>query len=99
MLLPPTSGLLASMTDPLRKRPSTFSRNNNDVDTDSTVWTETPQEKLQRLADEQAGIKRKKGGKVEDDSEERARKRMRDEEIRRGVEKHNVGLHVHLGLV
>jgi len=91
MLLPPTSGLLASMTDPLRKRPSTFSRTNKDVDTDSTVWTETPQEKMQRLEDEKAGIKRKKGGKTEDDSEESARKRLRDEEIRRGVEKHNVG--------
>ena len=92
MLLPPTSGLLASMTDPLRKRPSTFSRNNQDVDPDSTVWTETPQEKLQRLADEQAGIKRKKGGKAEEDSEDRARKRIRDDEIRRGVEKHNASV-------
>lgn len=91
MLVPPSSGILSSV-DPLRKRPTTFSKNTHEVEIDSTVWTETPQEKAQRLADEVAGIKRKKNtrpGEGQGDGES-ARKRMRDEEIRASVDRHNV---------
>jgi hypothetical protein len=93
MLVPPSSGILASV-DPLRKRPTTFSRTTKEVDVDHSVWTETPQEKAQRLADEVAGIKRKKPGKeVRGDEEiDRERKRLRDEQIREGIDKHNVSV-------
>ena len=81
-------------TDPLRKRPTTFSRSNKDVEIDTTAWTETPADKAKRLADEAAGIRKKKGGAVYNAEEEEARlrKRARDEEIRRGVDKHTVSL-------
>ena len=93
MLVPPTSGVLASV-DPLRKRPTTFSRSAAPVDTDNTVWTETPVEKAQRIADEVAGIKRKRLPKVGDgpDEEELAARRARDRQIRDGVEQHSVSL-------
>lgn len=91
MLVPPTSGILASAVDPLRKRPTTFSRNTQEVEIDSTVWTETPLEKAQRLADEVAGIKRKKPSTSgQGGGHESGRKRMRDEEIRASVDRHNV---------
>ena len=61
---------------------------------DNTVWTETPAEKHQRLADEAAGIKRnkvpKKGEK--DEGYEARGKRQREEEIRQEVERHTVSL-------
>jgi len=68
------------MTDPLRKRPTTFSRTNKDPgELDSTVWTETPAEKAQRLADERAGIKRKAPGSSSamDDGQDARAKRKR----------------------
>ena len=58
---------------------------------ENSLWTETPAEKMQRLKDEAAGIKRKKPGN-DDESVDRERKRIRDEEIRKEVEKHNVRL-------
>ncbi|CAD6564107.1 MAG: hypothetical protein TREMPRED_003198 [Tremellales sp. Tagirdzhanova-0007] len=92
MLVPPTSGVLASV-DPLRKRPTTFSRSTKEVNTDSSVWTETPSEKARRIADEVSGIKRKKpirsGEGAGEDETDRARKRQRDRDILEGVERHN----------
>ena len=91
MLLPPSSGPLAHV-DPLRKRPTTFSRSTAPKDTDSSAWTETPTGRAQRVADEVAGIKRKRlpdVGKGRDDEEVQAR-RERDREIKREVERHNV---------
>lgn len=59
---------------------------------DNTVWTETPAQKHQRLADEAAGIKRNKAPvKGErDETYESKGKRQREEEIRAEVERHNV---------
>lgn len=78
--------------DPLRKRPSTFNRTNKEAEVDNTVWTETPAEKHQRLADEAAGIKRNKAPKKgeKDETYESRGKRQREEEIRAEVERHNV---------
>ncbi|ORX38963.1 hypothetical protein BD324DRAFT_618007 [Kockovaella imperatae] len=90
MLLPPSSGVLSAV-DPLRKRPTTFSRSTEAKETDSTAWTETPADRAQRVADEVAGIKRKRlpdVGKGRDD-EETGLRRERDLEIRREVERHN----------
>ena len=93
MLVPPPSGVLSSV-DPLRKRPTTFSRSTAPKDTDNTTWLETPAEKAQRLADEVAGIKRKRlpnvgGGRDDEEVEARG---ARDRDIKREVEKHNVRL-------
>jgi len=90
MLVPPTSGILSSV-DPLRKRPTTFNRTNKEVKVDTSIWTETPEEKARRLADEIAGIKRREEpsrGTVEEGLEGKS-KRKRDEEVRREVERHN----------
>ena len=78
--------------DPLRKRPSTFNRTNVEAEVDNTVWTETPAEKHQRLADEAAGIKRNKVPKKgeRDEGYEAKGKRQREEEIRQEVERHTV---------
>lgn len=93
MLVPPSSGSLSSL-DPT-KRPTSFNRTSKAAITpeDQTIWTETPAQKAQRLADEMAGIKRKKDARPdvdEEDESERKRRRQRDREIREGVEKHNV---------
>jgi hypothetical protein len=61
---------------------------------DNTIWTETPAQKYQRMADEAAGIQRHKdpvkGEK--DQSFETKGKRQRDEELKAQVERHSVGL-------
>jgi len=78
----------------LRKRPTTFNRSSKEVVVDNSIWTETPAQKYQRLADEAAGIKRHKdpvkGEK--DQSFETKSKRQRDEELKAQVERHSVGL-------
>lgn len=54
------------------------------------LWTETPQERKQRLADEVMGRKRKAADGGEDETDEQRRKRERDQRLREEVEKHNV---------
>lgn len=58
------------------------------------MWTETPAQKHQRLADEAAGIKRNKAPTKgeKDETYESKGKRQREEEIRAEVERHNVSL-------
>lgn len=63
--------------------------------TDTTLWTETPAERQQRLADELSGKKRRKeNAEVPDDGGRgalEARKRQKTEyEIQRAVTEHNV---------
>ncbi|OWT35904.1 hypothetical protein C362_06659 [Cryptococcus neoformans Bt1] len=95
MLVPPTSGVLSNV-DPLKKRATTFSRSTAQPETDSSIWTETPAEKAQRIADEVAGVKRKKdkaGDRIltfEEEEEDR-RKRRRDMEIKQELHKYNRG--------
>jgi len=59
------------------------------------MWTETPAQKQQRMADEAAGVKRQKdpvrGEK--DQSFESKGKRQRDEELKAQVERHSVCPH------
>ena len=66
-------------------------------DVDNSLWTETPAERQQRLADEVAGKRRRAvNADPEADPEaiEEARKKRRyDEEIRKGVDEYTVGLH------
>lgn len=58
---------------------------------DNSLWTETPAERQQRIADEVSGKKRRAANAPEDEPDPDAIKRARrDEEIRRGVAEHTV---------
>ncbi|EED84794.1 predicted protein [Postia placenta Mad-698-R] len=92
MLKPPSSSDLLGSIDPTRlTRPRQFARTSAPArDSDNSLWTETPAERQQRLADEVAGKRRRVTDAAPDPEEEReARKRARhDAEVRRGVEEH-----------
>ncbi|OBZ79492.1 GPALPP motifs-containing protein 1 [Grifola frondosa] len=92
MLVPPTSSDLLSSIDPTKlTRPRQFARSAAPVrDADNSLWTETPAERQQRIADEVAGKRRRAADVGADNEDDRiARKRRRhEEEIRRGVEEH-----------
>ena len=69
--------------------------NPNAGSTDTSLWTETPAERQQRLADELSGKKRRKeNSEIPDDGglgALEARKRQKTEsEIQRAVAEHNV---------
>ncbi|KAJ7019498.1 hypothetical protein C8F04DRAFT_997618 [Mycena alexandri] len=92
MLVPPSSSVLGNL-DPTKLKPRQFARSAAPArSTDNTLWTETPAERQQRLADEVSGKKRRaanSGDAVSAADELEARKRQRiDEELRRGVEEH-----------
>ena len=76
-------------------RPRQFARTaQTSRDADRSLWTETPAERQQRIADEVAG-KRRRAVDVDptDDTDIDARKRRKyEEEVRRGVEEHTVRL-------
>ncbi|KAF9527116.1 hypothetical protein CPB83DRAFT_856774 [Crepidotus variabilis] len=92
MLVPPTNaGLLANL-DPTKLKGRQFSRGTTaPSNSDTSLWTETPAERQQRLADEVSGKKRRvTEAPVEDEDEViRKRRRKQDEEvIRKGVNEH-----------
>jgi len=95
MLVPPSSSDMLGSLDPTKLKARQFSRKATTArDADNTLWTETPQERTQRLADEVAGKKRR-AANAEDGvpSEADARKRQRkEEEIRRGISQYNTNL-------
>lgn len=81
--------------DPTKLRARQFGRSSGPTrDTDNSLWTETPAERQQRLADEVSGRKRRAVNadpeSVGEDPEEARKRRKRDEEIRKGVEDHTV---------
>jgi len=99
MLVPPSSSDLLSTIDPTKlNKPRQFARTAAPARAvDTSLWTETPAERQQRLADEIAGKRRRaedqevdvaERGKDGDEVQERERKRRRDEEIRAGVDEH-----------
>lgn len=91
MLVPPQSGDLLASLDPTKARPRQFARSAapSRDNSGSSLWTETPAERQQRLADEVAGRKRRAANAPpEEDSHDTAKRRRRDEEIRRGVDEH-----------
>ncbi|EGN92959.1 hypothetical protein SERLA73DRAFT_190333 [Serpula lacrymans var. lacrymans S7.3] len=104
MLVPPTKGDLLGSLDPTKLKARQFSRSTAPSrNVDSSLWTETPAERQQRLADEVSGKKRravnadpdeddfddKRGGQgKEERKRERERKKRREEDIRRGVDEH-----------
>ncbi|KAJ7449403.1 hypothetical protein B0H11DRAFT_1877693 [Mycena galericulata] len=91
MLVPPSSSVLGNL-DPTKLKPRQFARTSAPAkSTDNTLWTETPAERQQRLADEVSGKKRRAANTDAPSAAEEleARKRQRiDEELRRGVEEH-----------
>ncbi|TBU26335.1 hypothetical protein BD309DRAFT_949030 [Dichomitus squalens] len=92
MLVPPSSSDLLGSIDPTKlTRPRQFARTAQPSrNTDNSLWTETPAERQQRIADEVAG-KRRRAVEVDvtEDVSVDARKRRRyEEEVRKGVEEH-----------
>lgn len=93
MIVPPKSADLLGSIDPTKLRARQFGRSSGPTrDTDNSLWTETPAERQQRLADEVSGRKRRAVNadpeSVGEDPEEARKRRKRDEEIRKGVEDH-----------
>ncbi|KAK7467472.1 hypothetical protein VKT23_004525 [Stygiomarasmius scandens] len=94
MLVPPSSSDLLGTLDPKKLSKSRqFSRSAAPAkNTDSSLWTETPAERQQRLADEVSGKKRKAANAEDSVSTEEAleaqKRQRRDEMIRQGVDHH-----------
>ena len=57
---------------------------------DNSLWTETPAERQQRLADEVSGKKRRAVDPTPENTDDGKKKRRRDEQIRRGVDEYTV---------
>ncbi|CAE6363871.1 unnamed protein product [Rhizoctonia solani] len=96
MLAPPTSSDLFSSLDPTKLKNRQFSRSTNDKKAAaSNLWTETPAERQQRLADEVSGKRKRaeeaaaQGVSATPDDEESAKKRKRDRQLREQIEAHN----------
>ncbi|KAH9920322.1 uncharacterized protein B0H18DRAFT_881187 [Fomitopsis serialis] len=93
MLVPPSQSDLLGSIDPTRiKRPRKFAATaQTPRDADASLWTETPAERQQRIADEVAG-KRRRVTDVSalnpEEERELRKKRRYEEEVRKGVEEH-----------
>ena len=83
--------------DPMKvNKPRQFSRSTAPArSTDTSLWTETPAERQQRLADEVLGKKRRiENAEPDAEDEEDARKRRkRDETLKREVEEYTVRIY------
>ncbi|KAG6839149.1 hypothetical protein H0H87_001522 [Tephrocybe sp. NHM501043] len=94
MLVPPSSSDLLGNLDPTKLKARQFSKSTAPVSkkADNSLWTETPAERQQRLADEVSGKKRRAvDTKVDEEpSDEKKRRRMDEEGIRKGVDDYTV---------
>ncbi|KAF9231604.1 hypothetical protein BU15DRAFT_90866 [Melanogaster broomeanus] len=92
MLVPPKAGDLLGSLDPTKLKARQFGRGSAPArDSDTSLWTETPAERQQRLADEVSGRKRRAANaEPEEDPDEAKKRRRRDAEIRRGVDEHTL---------
>ncbi|KAG8891467.1 hypothetical protein FRC01_014684, partial [Tulasnella sp. 417] len=94
MLAPPESAGFLGNLDPTKLKPRQFQRNSEQKVTERNLWTETPAERQQRLADEVSG-KRKRaevaagGSGGAEPSEEDRKRRRRDAEVREQIEEYN----------
>ncbi|KAG5652834.1 hypothetical protein H0H81_003458 [Sphagnurus paluster] len=92
MLVPPSSSDLLGNLDPTKLKARQFSRSAAPAskNTDNSLWTETPAERQQRLADEVSGRKRRATEKpADEDLGDDKKRRRRDEElIRKGVDEY-----------
>ncbi len=86
-----TTYIHATALDPTKlNKPRQFSRSTAPAKVvDNTLWTETPAERQQRLADEVMGRKRRVEADAKDDATKR---RKRDAELQRQVDEHTVRL-------
>ncbi|KAH8111464.1 hypothetical protein DFH11DRAFT_1463507, partial [Phellopilus nigrolimitatus] len=95
MLVPPSSSdILGRLSDPTKLKARQFSRGAGAAarSAPNNLWTETPAERQQRIADEVAGKKRRAANADEDaaaNPEDDRKKRKRDSDIRRVVDEHN----------
>ena len=97
----PTSHIPTVALDTTKLKPRQFARSAAPAKkVDNSLWTETPAERQQRIADEVSGKKRR-AANAPDDAEstpeaalEARKKRKRDEEIKKNVEKHTVRPHI-----
>ncbi|KAJ3847291.1 hypothetical protein EV368DRAFT_51456 [Lentinula lateritia] len=96
MLVPPSKGDLLANLDPSKlTRPRQFARTTPASASSSkssgvgNLWTETPAERQQRLADEVMGKKRPAARvAAEEESLESKRRRLAEEDVRKGVQEH-----------
>ncbi|KAF9466931.1 hypothetical protein BDZ94DRAFT_1250113 [Collybia nuda] len=91
MLVPPSSSDLLGNLDPTKLKARQFSRSAAPAqkNTDNSLWTETPAERQQRLADEVSGKKRRAVDAKPEEEPAKGKKRRTDEEvIRRGVDEY-----------
>ncbi|MBW0470093.1 hypothetical protein O181_009808 [Austropuccinia psidii MF-1] len=99
MLLPPKELDLKSSIDPTKLKSRGFKQNSKPYSSSQdqqtctgTLWTETPVERAQRLADEAIG-KRRRAEDVtktnDEDDLEKVKRKKRDKVIRNQVEQHN----------
>ncbi|KZP26086.1 hypothetical protein FIBSPDRAFT_679698, partial [Athelia psychrophila] len=95
MLVPPSAGDVLSKlsVDPTKLKARQFRSTAAPAaergGVDNSLWTETPQERIQRLADEVSGAKRPATAapKEEEDADSRKRRKL-NEKIKRGVDEH-----------
>ncbi|KAL8283735.1 hypothetical protein RQP46_005530 [Phenoliferia psychrophenolica] len=97
MLVPPKEMDLMSTMDTTKLKSRTFQQSTKVVTGPKpggpNLWTETPAERQQRMQDELMGVKRKvENATVEDESDDKRRKRERDYHLKEEVERHNVSL-------
>jgi len=94
MLVPPSSSDLLSKLDPTKlNKPRQFSRSTAPAKVvDNTLWTETPAERQQRLADEVMGKKRRVENAdpdlVDDAADDGPKRRKREAELQRQVDEY-----------
>src|ERR1700733_3917417 len=88
----PTSYIPAVALDTTKLKARQFARSAAPAKkVDNSLWTETPAERQQRIADEVSGKKRRAANAPDEEPDPDAiKKRRRDEEIRREVEAHTV---------
>ncbi|KAG6894563.1 hypothetical protein C0993_011223 [Termitomyces sp. T159_Od127] len=89
MLVPPSSSDLLGNLDPTKLKARQFSKSAGPVSNkiDNSLWTETPAERQQRLADEVSGKKRRAvDNQVDADGDDSKRRKVDEEIIRKGVE-------------
>ncbi|BGP34083.1 hypothetical protein JCM10296v2_005898 [Rhodotorula toruloides] len=97
MLVPPKEMDLLSSIDTTKLKSRGFatgkaaqSASSKKSSSDVNLWTETPAERQQRLADEMMGKKRRaENAPVEDETDDARRKRMRDQHLKDEVERYN----------
>ena len=89
----PSSSISFSIAlDPTKLKARQFARSAAPAKkVDNSLWTETPAERQQRIADEVSGKKRRAANAPDEEPDPDAiKRRRRDEEIRREVEAHTV---------